>query len=271
MDEARDWELGRRVRYFNGTLKKLRMERGLTQKDIADAVGISTTTVSHYETLRIVPPRDVAEKIAKFLDVNVEQVFPEFLDLLKSRVPRKTDEYAEISTLAIEDYTNNTLKLQAENEDPEKMFMDVDRKQIVARALGALSDREQKIVRMYFGLGGEKRHSCEEIAALFCISKGRINQLLHKALNKMRKFDDIIELAEGEGIKQEDEYVIYTTCDLPGFYVKLKSDFKDIDDDNIVVLEDGYRTRPEAMRRATELINKYGVNWEKAQVEEVKK
>ena len=262
-----EWELGRRVKYFNGTLRKIRLERGLYQKDIAEAVGISETTVSHYETLRMVPPRDVAEKIAKFLGVKVEQIFPEFLDILKSKVPKRTDEYAKVSALAIEDYTNNTLKLQAENEDPEKMFMDVNRKQIVARALGMLSDREQKIVRMYFGLGGEKRHSCEEIATLFCITSGRINQLLHKALNKMRKFDDIIELAEGEGIKQEDEYVIYTTCDLPGFYVKLKSDFDNINDDNIVVLEDGYKTRPEAIRRATELINKYGVNWEKAQVD----
>ena len=39
MNETPEWELGRRTRYFNGTLRKLRLERHLTQKELAKAVG----------------------------------------------------------------------------------------------------------------------------------------------------------------------------------------------------------------------------------------
>ena len=43
------WELGKQTSYFNGTLRKARLEKGLKQSDVAERVGISGSAYSHYE------------------------------------------------------------------------------------------------------------------------------------------------------------------------------------------------------------------------------
>lgn len=56
-------------------LKKLREERGLSQKEIAKKIGVSRETISAYETGRAKPSLDVALKLAKILKVSVEELF----------------------------------------------------------------------------------------------------------------------------------------------------------------------------------------------------
>jgi len=46
-------------------IKKLRGELNLSQKRFGEKVGISSKTISAYETGRIIPPLKVMEKIAK--------------------------------------------------------------------------------------------------------------------------------------------------------------------------------------------------------------
>ena len=40
---------------FNVRLKELRLEAGLTQKDLANAIEVGRTTISEYESGKIVP------------------------------------------------------------------------------------------------------------------------------------------------------------------------------------------------------------------------
>ena len=82
MKETAEWELGRQVSYFNGSLRKLRLERGLCQKDVADALGLSMHAISCYETMRNIPSEATAKKIAKFFGVEVEQIFPKYLKMV---------------------------------------------------------------------------------------------------------------------------------------------------------------------------------------------
>ena len=57
---------------FNERLKELRTELGLTQRDVAKHLCIGRTTVSEYESGKIVPKQDNLVKLASFLGVSVD-------------------------------------------------------------------------------------------------------------------------------------------------------------------------------------------------------
>ena len=63
---------------FSALLKKLRLERKLTQKALANALELDQSSISHYESNRKLPDVDTMMKMAAFFDVPVQ-------DLLDSR------------------------------------------------------------------------------------------------------------------------------------------------------------------------------------------
>ena len=63
-------------------------------------------------------------------------------------------------------------------------------KEQVQEILSSLSDREQKIVRMRFGLDNGKNHTLEEVGQEFAVTRERIRQIEAKALAKLRKHKD---------------------------------------------------------------------------------
>lgn len=56
-------------------IKKLRTENGLTQQQLADAVGVSRQTISYLELGKKSPSSKLALKICKVLDEPFENVF----------------------------------------------------------------------------------------------------------------------------------------------------------------------------------------------------
>lgn len=69
-------------------------------------------------------------------------------------------------------------------------------KEQVQETLSSLSDREQKIVRMRFGLDNGKNHTLEEVGQEFAVTRERIRQIEAKALAKLRKHKDAKKLYE---------------------------------------------------------------------------
>jgi RNA polymerase primary sigma factor len=57
----------------------------------------------------------------------------------------------------------------------------------VAEAIGDLTPREQRVLRLRFGLGGAGDHTLEEIGKEFGVTRERIRQIEMKALEKLRK------------------------------------------------------------------------------------
>ena len=55
-----------------------------------------------------------------------------------------------------------------------------------ARALQALSPREEQILRMRFGIGGGVDHTLEEVGSAFAVTRERVRQIEAKALRKLR-------------------------------------------------------------------------------------
>jgi RNA polymerase primary sigma factor len=57
---------------------------------------------------------------------------------------------------------------------------------VVGEALAELTPREQRILQMRFGLGGEGDHTLEEVGKVFGVTRERIRQIEAKALEKLR-------------------------------------------------------------------------------------
>ncbi len=69
-------------------------------------------------------------------------------------------------------------------------------KEQVQSILGTLSEREQKILKMRFGLDDGKSHTLEEVGQEFSVTRERIRQIEAKALTKLRKHKDVKKLHE---------------------------------------------------------------------------
>lgn len=69
-------------------------------------------------------------------------------------------------------------------------------KEQVQSILGTLSEREQKILKMRFGLESGKSHTLEEVGQEFAVTRERIRQIEAKALAKLRKHKDAKKLHE---------------------------------------------------------------------------
>lgn len=86
-----------------------------------------------------------------------------------------------------------------EDEDgatPEESAANQLLKEQVQAVLSTLSDREQKIVKMRFGLENGKSHTLEEVGQEFAVTRERIRQIEAKALAKLRKHKDAKKLHE---------------------------------------------------------------------------
>lgn len=86
-----------------------------------------------------------------------------------------------------------------EDEDaasPEESAASQLLKEQVSGILGALTEREQKIIKMRFGLDDGKNHTLEEVGQEFAVTRERIRQIEAKALAKLRKHKDAKKLYE---------------------------------------------------------------------------
>lgn len=59
-------------------------------------------------------------------------------------------------------------------------------KRVLAETLTELTEREQRILRMRFGIGGSSEHTLEEVGKSFGVTRERIRQIEAKALDKLR-------------------------------------------------------------------------------------
>ena len=56
-------------------LLKLRKDKGITQEEAAQAVGVTRVTMNYVENGVYLPSLDLAFKIAKFFNLSIEEIF----------------------------------------------------------------------------------------------------------------------------------------------------------------------------------------------------
>lgn len=57
---------------FGNRLRDLRIEKGISQKDVAKALSISVNAISQYETNKRFPDQDVLVKLCKFYKISAD-------------------------------------------------------------------------------------------------------------------------------------------------------------------------------------------------------
>ncbi|NDY42056.1 sigma-70 family RNA polymerase sigma factor [Dissulfurirhabdus thermomarina] len=84
---------------------------------------------------------------------------------------------------------DSTLGDFIENHDAVSPYESVKEKELTERIraiLSTLSPREEKIIRLRFGIGEDGEYTLEEIGRRFNVSRERIRQIEKKALNRLR-------------------------------------------------------------------------------------
>lgn len=142
--------------------KVLRTTRRLTQdlnreptnQEIADAMGMEVEKIEYVMRIK----QDIAS--------------------LDASVGRDGDDEESVLGDFVED---------SERDSPEDATANQILKEQIAEILTTLSEREQKIIRLRFGIGGGRSHTLEEVGNEFSVTRERIRQIEAKALSKLRK------------------------------------------------------------------------------------
>ncbi len=132
------------------------------------------------------------EELAKELEMEPDKIkyvmkIKQDITSLDAGVGRDGDEEDSVLGDFIEDEDTASPEESAANQLLKEQVMDV---------LSSLSDREQKIIKMRFGLDDGKSHTLEEVGQEFAVTRERIRQIEAKALTKLRKHKDARKLYE---------------------------------------------------------------------------
>lgn len=132
------------------------------------------------------------EELAKELEMEPEKVeyvmkIKQDITSLDAGVGRDGDDQDSILADFIEDEESTTPEESASNQLLKEQVQEI---------LSTLSDREQKIIKMRFGLENGKSHTLEEVGQEFAVTRERIRQIEAKALAKLRKHKDAKKLHE---------------------------------------------------------------------------
>ena len=79
---------------------------------------------------------------------------------------------------------------------PEKVTSEVKRSESTGRLLAGLTPREEKILRMRFGIGEPREHTLEEVGREFDVTRERIRQLEAKSLERIQDKREIDKLKD---------------------------------------------------------------------------
>lgn len=132
------------------------------------------------------------EEIAKALDMEPEKVdyvmrIKQDIASLDASVGRDGDDEDSVLGDFVED---------EERDSPEEAASNQILKEQLSEIIATLTDREQKIIRLRFGIGGGRPHTLEEVGNEFDVTRERIRQIEAKALSKLRKNKDTKKLHE---------------------------------------------------------------------------
>jgi RNA polymerase primary sigma factor len=128
------------------------------------------------------------EEIAKAMEIEVDKV---------EHIMKIKQDISSLDASIRDDEEDSVLSDFIEDEDtisPEESATGQLLKEQVKDMLGALTEREQKILKLRFGLEDGKSHTLEEVGQEFSVTRERIRQIEAKALAKLRKHRDAKKL-----------------------------------------------------------------------------
>jgi len=119
------------------------------------------------------------EEIAGLMDMKTDEII---LSVKNARRPVSMD--APLATTP----SNRLMDVLRNNQmpEPDTDVMKASLTEEVNEILKGLSERESRILTLYYGLNGEKPHTLEEVGVKFKLTRERVRQIKVKALEKLR-------------------------------------------------------------------------------------
>ena len=162
--------------------------------------GVTRCLISHGNLIRV--PLHTAEKMRKVLAVrqallqeNGQQ--PTAMQiarrsgLAKDKVEKLLDMIPEICSLDApageEDTALRALLEDVHAPQPQEQLIREELNHTMEQLLGMLSERQQQILRLHFGMDDGVCHSLEEISGMLGVSKERARQIERQAMEKLKK------------------------------------------------------------------------------------
>ena len=130
------------------------------------------------------------EEIAAAMEMDVDKV---------EHIMKIKQDISSLDASVRDDEEDSVLGDFIEDEDtktPTESASEQLLKEQVKQILSTLTEREQKILRLRFGIDDGKSHTLEEVGQEFSVTRERIRQIEAKALAKLRKNKDTRKLHE---------------------------------------------------------------------------
>ena len=131
-----------------------------------------------YSLLKELGREPTPVEISKMTDLHMDKILA-ILEASREPISLETPVGDDDSTLG--DFLENQ-----ESESPYDAVQNRELAHRVTEVLSTLTDREEKIIRLRFGIGEKAEYTLEEIGKRFNVSRERIRQIEKKALNRLR-------------------------------------------------------------------------------------
>ena len=92
---------------FSTQLKKYRKNNGYTQKQLAEAVGVTQQAVAKWETDKASPDPEMLQKISSMLNVTVDSLLDGATPKDKSKMPKDLNKFLQQSEIIFDGDTYN--------------------------------------------------------------------------------------------------------------------------------------------------------------------
>ena len=145
------------------------------------AINKINKTFSYLEQARERPPS--AEEIADELDMTITEVKQSLKNAGRHVSMDAPFEEGESSNLY-------DVLQHGESPNPEGSLIHESLNTEIGRILNTLNDKEEKVVRLFFGIDQKSPKSLDEIGQEFDLTRERVRQIREKALRKLKKHAD---------------------------------------------------------------------------------
>lgn len=122
-------------------------------------------------------PEEIAKKLGNLTEEDVKNILTYLQNPVSLETPVGEDGENSLGDM-VEDKREAT---------PEEAMNVLVEQEEVKELLEQLSDREQQVIRLRYGLGNEKTHTLEEIGDILGVTRERVRQIEARAMEKLRK------------------------------------------------------------------------------------
>lgn len=185
--DSADYEIEIRIR--NARILNLMRRAGIASaSELARKSGITPTSVGRLLNLKVTPlsrhTPDYRREIWLIADALHCHPDDMFSDRQRTTYLATNKKAIEVSEAEVEGHL-----AAIEAMPPDEIVRLAEQKTILNEAMATLTPREQKVIKLRFGLDGETEHILDEVAAIINISRERVRQLETRALRKLASFN----------------------------------------------------------------------------------